>query len=145
MIAASALSIVTMTMRATMTTSSINDVDNLIDALSKPPASFRWTAGNDRVIGLRDGFAVDIWPDKVICAAVMAFDRPKLAQNNALLLLLVLTALRPGWKDVDAWLAREMRQAKGARGSYAGPNGTQGLVFEYHAKGARVVLTIKRS
>ena len=122
-----------------------NDIDTLIDALSKSPASFTWAAGNDRLIGTRGGFAIDIWPDRVVCAAIMAFDRPKLAQNNAILLLLILTALRPAWKNAGAWLSREMQQAKGTRGSYAGPNGTQHCIFEYHAKGARAVLTIKRS
>ena len=96
------------------------------------------------MIGTRAGFAIDVWPDKIVCAGVMAFDRPKLAQNNAILLLLVLTALRPEWKDAGEWLARQMRQAKHTRGSYAGPNGEQGLVFEYHTKGARSLLTIKR-
>jgi hypothetical protein len=119
-------------------------IDRLIEALSKPPASFTWSHDHNRLIGTRAGFAVDIWPDKVVCLSIMAFDRPKLAQNNAILLLLVLTALRPDWNAAGDWLAVQMRQAKRVQGSYAGPNGEQSIVFEYHAKGAQALLTIKR-
>ena len=119
-------------------------IDRLIEALSAPPANFVWSHDHSRLIGTRAGFAVDIWPDKVVCISIMAFDRPKLAQNNAILMLLILTALRPEWDAAGDWLAQQMRQSKHTRGSYAGPNGEQSLVFEYRAKGAQVLLTIKR-
>ena len=120
-------------------------IHNLIEALSLPPASFAWTASDGSLIGAARGIVVQVLPRKVECMAIMAYDAPKLAQNNALAMLLILTALRPEWEDAGAWLAREMLQSKQSEmRAYAGPNGDQGCCFEYDKQHSRAILTIKR-
>ena len=120
-------------------------LDRLITALSAPPASFQWTAGDGSLIGAARGIVVQVLPHKIECMAVMAYDAPALAQNNATLMLLMLVALRPTWDTAADWLAREMRQAKQAEHRvYAGPNGEQGCVFCYDKQHSRATLTIKR-
>lgn len=120
-------------------------VDNLIEALSLPPASFVWTADNEVVIGASPGIVVQVLPHKVECMAIMAYDAPQIAQNNATLMLLILTALRPAWDTAGDWLAREMRQAKQSeRRVYAGPNGDQDCIFCYDKQHSRATLTVKR-
>ena len=125
-----------------------SDVERLIDALSAPPASFVWSAGENvrsHLIGIAEGIVLQVLPDKIECAAVMAYDAPVLAQNNATLMLLCLAALRSAWSDAGAWLAREMQQAKQSPFStYAGPNGEQACCFEYDKRRSRAILTIKR-
>ncbi len=121
-------------------------LDRLIAALSAPPASFQWTAGDGSLIGAAQGIVVQVLPHKIECMAVMAYDAPQLAQNNATLMLLMLVALRPAWDTAADWLAREMRQAKATdRRVYAGPNGDQGCVFCYDKTHSRATLTIKRN
>ena len=120
-------------------------LDRLIIALSAPPASFQWTASDGSLIGAAHGIVVQVLPHKIECQAVMAYDAPVLAQNNATLMLLMLMALRPAWNAAGDWLAREMRQAHLAeKRIYAGPNGDQGCVFCYDKQHSRATLTIKR-
>ena len=122
-----------------------SSIDRLISALSSPPASFQWSAGDRALIGARAGFVVQVLHDKIECMAVMAYDAPQLAQINATLLLLILTALRPDWDAAGDWLAQQMRQAKAsALRAYAGPNGEQSCCFEYDKQHSRATLTIKR-
>lgn len=120
-------------------------VDTLIEALSAPPASFEWTAGNGRVIGTCAGFVLDIWPDKIEALAIMAPDQPTLTRNNAMLLQLVLSALRADWHTSSDWLAQQFRQATQANGSYAGPNYTRGVVFSWNKQKSHVILTLRRT
>lgn len=128
-----------------MTTQTAPRVDQLITALSKPPASFAWTAGDGSLIGAAQGIVVQVLPHKVECQAVMAYDAPKLAQNNAILMLLILTALRSEWEDAGTWLAQQMHQAhKSEMRSYAGPNAEQNCCFEYDKQHSRATLTIRR-
>jgi len=113
--------------------------------LSQPPASFAWSASDGALIGATQGIVVQVLPHKIECMAVMAYDAPALAQNNATLMLLLLTALRPEWGTAGDWLAREMLQAKqSAERSYAGPNANRGCCFEYDKQHSRATLTIKR-
>lgn len=119
-------------------------VDRLITALSKPPASFAWTAGDGSLIGVSHGIVVHVLPHKVECMAVMAYDAPTLAQNNATLMLLILVALRPKWNAAGDWLAQQMRQAKQSTlRAYAGPNAEQNCCFEYDKQHSRATLTIR--
>ena len=126
-------------------TTTTQPIHNLIEALSVPPASFHWTASDRALIGASTGIVVQVLPHKIECMAVMAYDAPALAQNNATLMLLMLVALRPAWDTAADWLAREMRQAKQAElRTYAGPNSEQGCVFCYDKQHSRATLTIKR-
>lgn len=110
-----------------------------------PPASFHWTASDRALIGASTGIVVQVLPHKIECQAVMAYDAPRLAQDNATLMLLMLMALRPAWDAAGDWLAREMQQAKQTEHRvYAGPNGEQGCVFCYDKQHSRATLTIKR-
>ena len=120
-------------------------VDTLIEALSAPPASFQWTAGNGRVMGTCAGFVLDIWPDKVEALAIMAPDQPTLTRNNALLLQIVLSALRPDWPASLDWLTQQFRQATQANGSYAGPNYIRGVIFAWNKQKSHVTLTLRRT
>ncbi len=121
-------------------------VDRLITALSKPPASFTWSASDGALIGAAQGIVIQVLPHKIECMAVMVYDAPALAQNNAMLMLLMLTALRPEWDDAGKWLSREMLQSKQSElRAYAGPNVEQTCCFEYDKQYSRATLTIKRS
>ena len=120
-------------------------VDRLITALSKPPASFAWSASDGALIGAAQGIVIQVLPHKIECMAVMAYDAPVLAQNNATLMLFALTALRPDWNAAGDWLAQQMKQAaQSVKRAYAGPNADQGCCFEYDKQHSRATLTIKR-
>ena len=121
-------------------------VDRLIEVLAKPPCNMAWTSESGAIIGARAGLVVTVLPHKVETEAVMAPDAPVLAQTNAGLLLLILTALRADWHDAGDWLAQEMRQAaQSTLRGYAGPNYARNVVFSYDKQLSRATLMIRRS
>lgn len=87
-------------------------MQQLIDLFLKPPASFAWATNNEgRTLGTSEGFALDIWPDKVEAAVLFPPDNSRLVRRNTMLCLLLLMMLRPNWADPEGWLTEQMRQA----------------------------------
>lgn len=78
-----------------------------------PPASFAWAQNNQgRTIGTSEGPLLDIWPDRAEVVATFPPDNATLAARNAILIQLLLSAMRPDWADPGRWLAEQLRQAK---------------------------------
>lgn len=115
----------------------------LIDLFSKPPASLVWSEGEGRTIGASEGFALDIWPDRVVASALLPPDRPDLAARNGTLLQLLLVALRPDWHTASAWLAQQLRLAQ-RHAAFEGPNVTRRVTFLWSRQHSRVTLMVKQ-
>jgi hypothetical protein len=120
-------------------------MQKLVDLFSKPPASFAWSQSDDgqRTIGASEGFALDIWPDRVVASALMPPDRPDLAARNGTLLELLLLALRPDWQTASAWLAQQLRLAQ-RRAVFEGPNVTRRVELLWSRQHSRVTLKVMR-
>lgn len=122
-------------------------LDNLQALLTKPPASLAWATKEGRAIGASEGFLVDLWPDRVEVACLMPPDRLDLVERNGNLLLLILMAMRPTWKNVVTWMADQYRAAKRFRPTEAHPyfeltNTEHRVRFTWDAKVSRVTLRV---
>ena len=85
----------------------------LTSLFSMPPASFAWAQNaQGRTLGSSEGLVLDIWPDRAECVAIFPPDNAQLAARNAILIQLLLSAMRPEWADPGRWLAEQLRQAK---------------------------------
>jgi hypothetical protein len=115
----------------------------LQDLFSTPPASLVWSQSDDgqRTIGASEGFALDIWPDRVVASALMPPDRPDLAARNGTLLELLLLALRSDWQTASAWLAQQLRLAS-RHANYDGPNYTRRVKLLWSRQHSRVTLKV---
>ena len=114
--------------------------------LSQPPASFAWSQSEDgsRTIGTCPGCGVDIWPDRVAVAALMPSDDAALVDRNSVLLLLILSALRPDWITAGDWLKTQMGMAaRSKEGVYEGPNYSRGVTFGWSRKTSTATLKVK--
>ena len=114
--------------------------------LSQPPASFAWSQSEDggRTIGTCPGCGVDIWSDRVEVAALMPSDQVELTERNSVLLLLILTALRPDWATAGDWLQTQMGMAARAKeGVYEGPNYSRQVTFGWSRKTSTATLKVK--
>lgn len=113
--------------------------------LSQPPASFAWSQSEDgrRTIGTCPGCGVDIWSDRVEVAALMPSDQVELTERNSVLLLLILTALRPDWATAGDWLTTQMGMAAKASGVYEGPNYSRQVTFGWSRKTSTATLKVK--
>jgi hypothetical protein len=115
--------------------------------LSRPPASFAWSQSEDgvRTIGTCPGCGVDIWPDRVSVAALMPNDDAALVERNSVLLLLILTALRPDWATAGDWLTTQMGMAaRNKRDVYEGTNYSRRVVFGWSKRTGTATLKVKR-
>lgn len=120
---------------------------DLIELLSRPPASFTWSSSDDgqRTMGTAEGFVLDMWPDRVEAAALFPPDRPDLAARNGTIMQLLLMAMRPDWSSAASWLAQQMKLAarsKSARPEYV--NVTRRLTLVWDRTHSRMTLRIAR-
>lgn len=113
---------------------------------SRPPASFAWSRSSDglRTIGVGHGATLDLWSDTAQLACIMASDDTALVERGALLMLLLLAALRPAWVTAPDWLAQQMRMAARAKGPYEGPNYSQRVEFRYDKQRSTALLKVVR-
>ncbi len=112
---------------------------------SKPPASFLWSPSEDgrRIVGVAEGIVLDIWPNKAEMTALFSPDRPDLAQRNGMLMLLLLTAMRPAWESAGDWLTFHLRSAaRGKSPRYEDTNYTRGATFIYSRQLSRATLKV---
>lgn len=118
--------------------------DALVELLSKPPASFAWSTSADgsRTIGTAEGFAIDLWSDRVEVAALFPPDAAELAARNSTLMQLIVLFLRPDWNSAASWLAQAMRMA--ARGHREQINVSRRVRFVWDAAQSRATLRIQR-
>lgn len=110
---------------------------------STEPASFQWAAGDGRTIGTAAGAVLDLWPGRAELTAIFPPDNADLAARNGALLLLLLTATRPGWQTAGDWLTFQMRSAaRGTRDQYEATNYTRGVTFRYDRQQSRATLRV---
>lgn len=115
--------------------------------LSQPPASFAWSSSEDgqRTIGTCPGCGVDIWADRVSVAALMPNDNPELVERNSVLLLLILTALRPDWVTAGDWLKSQMGMAARSKEAvYEGTNYSRRVTFGWSRKTSAATLKVAK-
>lgn len=119
--------------------------DQLIELLSKPPASFTWSRSEDgrRTMGTTEGFVLDLWPDRIEAAALFPPDRPDLVERNATLLQLLLLALRPDWHSAPSWLAQQMRLAARTEKPFESVNVTRRVTFSWSQAQSRATLKVR--
>lgn len=115
--------------------------------LSQPPASFAWSRSEDgrRTVGTCPGCGVDIWEDHVSVAALMPNDNAELVERNSVLLLLILTALRPDWATAGDWLSTQMGMAARSKEAvYEGPNYSRRVTFGWSRKTSTATLKVMK-
>lgn len=118
----------------------------LEELLSSPPASFQFSKSDDgtRTIGTSAGIVVDITADRVEAAALFPPDNAELAERNGVLLLLLLTYLRPDWQSAGSWLATQMQLAARTKKPFDSQNFTRRVTFAWQAIASRATLRIRQ-
>lgn len=119
-------------------------IQQFVDLLTQPPASFVWSQGEGRTIGTAPGAIVDIWPAHVEAALLFPPDDAALVVHNATLLLLILTALRPDWAGAAMWLKTQMGMAARAKLRHEGAQYGRGVWCTWERQHSRALLRVTR-
>lgn len=120
--------------------------DELQALFTRPPASFEWSQSDDgrRTIGASPGCVLDLWPDRAEMVATFPPDDAAQAQRNGVLMVLLLTALRPDWSSAGDWLAVQMRHAGRSKYGQADvPNVSRQVRFRYDRQHSRATLVVR--
>jgi hypothetical protein len=116
---------------------------------SRAPASFVFETvtrvdGTTRRFGTAPGMVLEVNEHVVTMLGAFSPSNPDDAKRNAVLMQLLLAALRPGWAHSEIWLAAQMRLAgRSTRSDFEAPNYKYNVRFKFHRTTGQVILRVE--
>jgi len=116
---------------------------------SREPASFVFAdappiQGRARRIGTAPGMIMEIESNAVTLLGAFSSSNPDDAKRNAVLMQLLLAALRPDWARSELWLATQMRLAgRSEKPDFESPNYARKVRFVFHRQTGQAVLRVE--